>query len=88
MMSFVTDHISEKTAVDDRLHSASSTEEQNVVVNMALSLSYADMYKTCIQIAQEKNINAIPSYTRGLCYNSGRPANLHPNFYITLEGFA
>ena len=58
----VADHISEKTAVDDRHHSASSTEEQNVVVNMAFTLSYADMYKTCIQIAQEKNINAVPPY--------------------------
>ena len=58
----VADHISEKTAVDDRRHSASSTKEQNVVVVNMASLPYADMYKTCIQIAQEKNINAVPSY--------------------------
>ena len=57
------DHISDKTAVNDRRHSAaSSTETNDVVVNMAFALSYADLYRTCIKLAQEKNIDTIPSY--------------------------
>ena len=59
----VDERISEKTAVDDRRHVADdSNETGGVVVNMALSLSYADMYRTCVKIAQERNINIVPSY--------------------------
>ena len=59
----VADHISDKTAVNDRRHSAASSTETNVVVvNMVFALSYADLYRTCVKLAQEKNIDTIPSY--------------------------
>ena len=49
-------HIHNKTAVDDhgKLQAASSTGENNVVVIIAFVLSYADMYRTCVKLAQEK----------------------------------
>ena len=50
-------HIEEKTAVDDRRHS-SSLEDGDVVVNMALALSYADLHRTGKEIA-ESNVNDI-----------------------------
>ena len=55
-------HIEDKTAVDDRRH-ASSTSEGDVVVSMALALSYADLYRTCKGIAEssDKEIS-VPSY--------------------------
>ena len=58
----VAEYIEDKTAVDDRRH-ASSTGDGDVVVNMALALSYADLYRTCCEIAKlkEKEIK-IPSY--------------------------
>lgn len=61
----VAEHIDEKTAVDDRRHSASSASSENndkVVVNMAFALSYADLYRTCIKIAKEKGIEKFPTY--------------------------
>ena len=83
----VADHISDKTAVNDRRHSAaSSTETNDVVVNMAFALSYADLYRTCVKLAQEKNIDTIPSYA-WFCYNSGQPTGQHLGYCIILEGF-
>ena len=55
-------HIDAKTAVDDRRHGGVTTDG-DVVVNMALTGSYADLYRQCVKISQENNINAIPSYT-------------------------
>ena len=46
----VATHI-EKTAVDDRRHSSSSGDG-DLVVNMALALSYADLHRTCKEIAE------------------------------------
>ena len=79
----VADHISDKTAINDRRHSAaSSTETNDVVVNMAFALSYADLYRKCVKLAQEKNIDTIP-----FCYNSGQPTGQHLGYCIILEGF-
>ena len=54
-------HIDAKTAVDDRRHGG-VTIDGDIVVNMALAGSLADLYRQCVKISQENNINAIPSY--------------------------
>ena len=51
-------HIEEKTAVDGTRHSSSSGDN-DVVVNMALASSHADLHRTCKEIADsnENDIN-------------------------------
>ena len=53
---------SEPSANTKSSNTQSSTRENEVVVNMALALSYADMYRTCLRLAEEKGITAYPSY--------------------------
>ena len=48
----VDEFIQDKTAIDDRRHSSESSGE--VVVSMAITASYADMYRQCARIAAEK----------------------------------
>ena len=58
----VAEYIDDKTAVDDRRHSPSSGDG-DIVVNMALALSYADLYRTCVDIASSKDSNIqVPTY--------------------------
>ena len=56
----VADFIEEKTAIDDRRHTSVSDNE--VVVNIAVANSHADMCRQCIRIAKEKHIDEIPRY--------------------------
>lgn len=61
----VSNHIEELTAVDDRRHNTivqNENGEDEVVVNMAMALSYADLYRECVKKAAEKGI-ASPTYS-------------------------
>ena len=49
--NIVQNEIDEKTSVDDRRHSTATSDGQ-IVVNMALALSYRDLYRTCKAIAE------------------------------------
>jgi DNA-directed RNA polymerase subunit RPC12/RpoP len=51
--------ISEKTAVNDRRHD-NADDNGDIVTNMALALSYADLYRTCVSKASDDV--PIPSY--------------------------
>ena len=53
--------IETQTASDDRRHDG-VTPDGIVVVNMALAASYADLYRKCVKIAQQNNINTVPKY--------------------------
>ena len=57
--SIVSSFVEEKTAENDRRHSAPDGEG-SVVVNMALAYSFADLYRQCVTIA--KSSVFIPSY--------------------------
>ena len=58
----VAEYIDDKPAVGDRRHSLSSGYGEKVV-NMALALSYADLYRTCVDIASSKDSDIqIPTY--------------------------
>ena len=57
----VAKHIVTQTASDDRRHDG-VTPDGNVVVNMALAASSADLYRKCVNIAQQNNINTVPTY--------------------------
>ena len=57
----VAKYIDDKTAVDDRRYSLQASETI-VVVNMALSVSYAGLYRTCKSIAESQGITNVPSY--------------------------
>ena len=61
--NIVATYIDDKTAVDDRCH-CSSTGEADVVVNMALATSLADIFRQCKQIPvdREPPVN-VPTYT-------------------------
>ena len=48
----VAEYIEDKTAVDDRRHSVSSGDG-DIVVNMGLALSYAELWRTCVEIAKK-----------------------------------
>ena len=65
--------INNKTAVDDRRHN-NVDEEGNLVVNMAMALSYRDLYHTCVTKARMRQ-TLIPSFrfqhTRGSYFSSG-----------------
>ena len=64
--NIVSKYISDKTAVDDRRHvtvDADSDGKEVVIVNMALAMSYADMYRTCIKIAHDDGLSEVPSYS-------------------------
>ena len=58
--------INNKTAVDDRRHN-NVDEEGNLVVNMAMALSYRDLYRTCVTKAKNAGDAdspiPIPTYT-------------------------
>ena len=58
--------INNKTAVDDRRHN-NVDEERNLVVNMAMALSYRDLYRTCVTKAKNAGDAdspiPIPTYT-------------------------
>ena len=58
--------INNKTAVDDRRHN-NVDEEGNLVVNMAMALSYRDLYRTCVTKAKNAGDAdspiQIPTYT-------------------------
>ena len=62
----VENEINHKTAVDDRRHN-NVDEEGNVVVNMAMALSYRDLYRTCVTKAKNAEDAdspiPIPTYT-------------------------
>ena len=54
------------------------TEDHDVVVNMSMSASYADLYRKCSKIAQNKNITKIPLYAGFPCqfWPSSRSASV------------
>ena len=58
--SIVDDVIIEKTAVDDRRHATPVNDGEDVLVNIAISNSYADLYRQCVRIAERKGVD-IPS---------------------------
>ena len=58
----VAEYTDDRIAVDGRRHSSSS-EEGDIVVNMAKALSYVDLYRTCVDIASSKDSDIqIPTY--------------------------
>ena len=60
--NIVHDEIDEKTSVDDRRHSTATSDGQ-IVVNMALALSYRNLYRTCKAIAETSEESVpVPSY--------------------------
>ena len=57
----VAKHIEEKTAINDRRHSEVAKDGE-IVVNFAMASSFADLYRTCVEIASVSRENiAIPS---------------------------
>ena len=56
----VANFIAEKTAVNNRRHNNSDGEGE-LVLNLAMANSYADMYQQCVEISKTKDI-IIPSY--------------------------
>lgn len=61
MLQVVSKYIEEKTVIDDRRHTTITTEGE-VVLNMVMSLSKANLYRKCLDQAKTKNIHHIPSY--------------------------
>lgn len=72
-------YIDDKTAVDDRRHctSLNSSGDDDVVVNMALATSLADLFRQCEQVA-----NIFLVFTPILAYNknTGKPDPLYRTF--------
>ena len=61
-MKMFGEYIDDKIEVDDRRH-YSSSEDGDIVVNMVLASSYADLYRTCVDIASSKDSDIqIPTY--------------------------
>ena len=54
--SIVDDVIKEKTAVDRR-HATPVNDGEDVLVNIAILNSYADLYRQCMRIAERKGVD-------------------------------
>ena len=69
------------TSIDDRRHTA-VTENGEVVVHISLSTLYQDMFRKCVNIAQELNVEKIPLYPWFLCqfWPSSRSASAMSNY--------
>ena len=77
----VAEYIEDKTAVSDRRHN-SSDDEGDVVVYMAMTNSYADMYRLCVEIAKSKKRDiAIPTYAC-FCYSFDLQPRPHRTHFI------